>query len=350
PSRAKAFAELEINTLADLLEYFPRDHVFMPSPVKMDQLRPDEPATVLGLIEQTDINQFRRPKTFKAVIADDSGTCMLVWFNGIYLKNQLAPGMSVMISGTPKMYKHRLQFTNPKFIVVNENHTDVDPDILAGAVYPASSKLSSRQIKNVIGNALDRLPKIVPEYYDTNFLKKNELIDRPRALQWIHDPKDEDQLAQATRRLKHDELFLMQLGLALRRYKHRHFSPATPLTCTDAIDSRIRKRFPFMLTPDQDDVIKEITEDLANTIPMNRLLQGDVGSGKTVVALYAALLAVANKTQAAIMAPTEILAAQHALSIERFLKNSKVNRLLITGSLTGKNRAEAENLIRTGQT
>ena len=349
PSRAKAFADLEINTLADLLEYFPRDHVFMPSPIKINQLKADQPATVLGLIEQTDINQFRKPQTFKAVIADDTDTCMLVWFHGGYLKNQLAPGQSVMISGTPKMYKHRLQFTNPKFIVVSDDHTDVDPDILAGAVYPATAKLSSRQIKNVIHNALDRLPKIVPEYYDTNFLKKNELIDRPRALLWIHDPKDEEQLAQATRRLKHDELFLMQLGLALRRYKHRHFSPATPLTCTGTIDSHIRKRFPFMLTPDQDDVIREVTEDLANTVPANRLIQGDVGSGKTVIALYAALLAVANKTQVAIMAPTEILANQHFISIERYLKGAKVKRTLITGGITGKKRKELLTQIKNGE-
>ncbi len=348
PSRAKAFAELEINTLADLLEYFPRDHVFMPPPIKINQLKPDQPATVLGLIKQTDINQFRKPQTFKAVIADDTDTCMLVWFHGAYLKNQLSPGMSIMISGTPKIYKHRLQFTNPKFIVVDRPQQDIDPDVLAGALYPATAKLSSRQIKNVIHNALHRLPKIVPEYYDTNFLKKNELIDRPRAMQWIHDPKDEDQLARATRRLKHDELFLMQLGLALRRYKHRHFSPATPFVCSDAIDSRIRKRFPFMLTPDQDDVIKEITEDLANTIPANRLIQGDVGSGKTVIALYAALLAVANKTQVAIMAPTEILANQHFISIERYLKGAKVKRTLITGGITSKKRKELLNQIKNG--
>jgi ATP-dependent DNA helicase RecG len=162
-------------------------------------------------------------------------------------------------------------------------------------------------------------------------------------------PPDEEKLAQAKRRLKYDELFLMQVGLALRRYKMQHFSTALPMNCTDEIDSRIRKRFPFLLTEDQNGAIAEIVADMGKPQPMNRLLQGDVGAGKTVVALYAALLAVANKTQVAIMAPTEILAGQHFLSIERYLKNSKVRRILITGGLTGKKRKELLNRISSGR-
>jgi ATP-dependent DNA helicase RecG len=140
----------------------------------------------------------------------------------------------------------------------------------------------------------------------------------------------------------------MQLGLALRRFRAQHFSTATPCRCSDEIDRRIRKRFPFLLTEDQNGAIAEIAADMAKPEPMNRLLQGDVGSGKTVVALYAALLAVANRTQVAIMAPTEILAAQHFLSIERYLKNSKVRRVLLTGGLTGKKRTQLLDQIRRG--
>jgi ATP-dependent DNA helicase RecG len=141
----------------------------------------------------------------------------------------------------------------------------------------------------------------------------------------------------------------MQLGLALRRYKVQHFSTAKAMSCNDKIDSRIRKRFPFLLTADQNKVIAEITADMSKTCPMNRLLQGDVCSGKTVVALYACLLAVADKTQVAIMAPTEILAWQHFVSIERYLKNSRVKSVLITGGLTGKKRAELLRQIEKGQ-
>jgi ATP-dependent DNA helicase RecG len=139
------------------------------------------------------------------------------------------------------------------------------------------------------------------------------------------------------------------LGLALRRYKVQHFSKAMPCKFSDKIDSRIRRRFPFLLTEDQNMCISEIVADMGKSQPMNRLLQGDVGSGKTVVALYAALLAVANKMQVAIMAPTEILAGQHFLSIERYLKGSKVRRILITGGLTGKKRNETLKEIGSGE-
>jgi ATP-dependent DNA helicase RecG len=196
---------------------------------------------------------------------------------------------------------------------------------------------------------LDNLGDLVYEFYDKDFLKKTNLITRKDAFEWIHLPPDEKRLAQAKRRLKYDELFLMQLGLALRRFRMKHFSAAKPCVCTDEIDSRIRKRFPFLLTEDQNNCIGEIAADMAGSEPMNRLLQGDVGSGKTVVALYAALLAVANKRQAAIMAPTEILAGQHFLSIERYLKGSKVKRVLITGGLTGKKRTELLSEIKAGE-
>ncbi|MFA7485966.1 MAG: ATP-dependent DNA helicase RecG, partial [Phycisphaerae bacterium] len=171
-----------------------------------------------------------------------------------------------------------------------------------------------------------------------------------QAVEWIHNPPDEEKLKKAQRRLKYDELFLMQLGLALRRYRMQHFSQACAMKCTETIDKRIRRRFPFLLTEDQDKVITEIVSDMSKAKPMNRLLQGDVGSGKTVVALYAALLAIANKKQVAIMAPTEILASQHFISIERYLKNSSVKRVLIIGGLTGEKRASVLKEIKAGRT
>ncbi|MHC4458165.1 MAG: ATP-dependent DNA helicase RecG, partial [Planctomycetota bacterium] len=191
--------------------------------------------------------------------------------------------------------------------------------------------------------------ELVQEFYDRQFLKEADLIDRKDAFRWIHMPPDEQNLARAKRRLKYDELFLMQLGLALRRFQNQHLSTAEPMVWNDKIDGRIRKRFPFLLTEDQNKVIAEITADMAEPRPMNRLLQGDVGSGKTVVALYAALLAVANRRQAAIMAPTEILANQHFVNIERYLRNSKVKRVLVTGGLTGKKRKDLLSTIKRGE-
>ncbi len=347
PARAKVFAQLGVETVADLLEYFPRDWVFAPEPVKIDRIRPNVDVTIVGQVESTDYQSFRRPAIFEAMIADNTGMCRIVWFHGGFLRNQLKPGQVIIASGKAALYKHQLQMTNPKFMILDAKSSRPE-EYFSGGVYPASSKLSSRQIKRIIRPLLDNLEELVDEFYDEKFLRQTSLISRKDAFGWIHLPPDQEKLKKAKRRLKYDELFLMQLGLALRRYKVKHFSLAAPCTCSDEVDGRIRKRFPFLLTEDQDTAIAEIAADMAKPEPMNRLLQGDVGSGKTVVALYAALLAIANKQQVAIMAPTEILAAQHFISIERYLKNSKVKRLCLTGGLIGKKRKQLLGQIKNG--
>ncbi len=348
PARAKVFAQLGIETVADLLEYFPRNWDFVSDVVKINRLQDGDTATVIGVVESTDFQQFRRNAMFETTVADDTGVLRIVWFHGGYLKKQLEPGMVIMACGKVSAYKHQLQMTNPKFMTVDQESQN-PAEFFGGGVYPACAKLSSRQIKKIIQPVLEATDELVNEFYDNRFLEKNDLIGRKNAFQWIHQPPDEQKLAKAKHRLKYDELFLMQAGLALRRYRIRHFSSSTPMPCSEKFDRRIRKRFPFLLTEDQNNVIEEITADMAKPQPMNRLLHGDVGSGKTVVALYAALLAVANKTQVAIMAPTEILAGQHFLSIERYLKDSSVKRVLITGGLTGKKRAALLQQIKTGE-
>jgi ATP-dependent DNA helicase RecG len=348
PARAQVFAQLGVHTVGDLLEYYPRDWIFVPTPVKIAQLRPNETASIIALVESTDYQDYRRMPLFEAVVSDDTDTCRLIWFHGGFLRNQLQPGQVILATGKVSLFKHQLQLTNPKFTLLDADHTQ-GTLYFSGGVYPASARLSSGQIKRIIVPLLEKLDELTCEFYDADLLKKALLIGRKDAVRWIHMPDDEAKLAKAKRRLKYDELFLMQLGLALRRYRTQHFSAATPCPCSDEIDSRIRKRFPFLLTEDQNACIDEIAADMNRTEPMNRLLQGDVGSGKTVVALYAALLAVANKTQAAIMAPTEILASQHFLSMERYLKNSQVKRVLITGGLTGKKRAELLAQIERGE-
>jgi len=338
---------LGVNTIGDLLEYYPRDWVFMPRVVKINQIAPNETAAVIGLVESTDYQSFRRRPVFEAIISDDTGICRIVWFHGGYLRDKLQPGQIIVASGKVTVYRHHLQMTNPTFVVLEEGQSRPD-EYFSGGVYPATARLGSRQIKRIIRPVLDNLDGLVEEFFDKGFLKKANLIGRKDAFAWIHLPPDEKKLARAKRRLKYDELFLMQLGLALRRYRMRHFSAARPCKGSEKIDHRIRRRFPFLLTEDQNDCISEIVADMGRSEPMNRLLQGDVGSGKTVVALYAALLAVANKMQVAIMAPTEILAGQHLLSIERYLKGSNVKRALITGGLTGRKRAELLSEIAGG--
>jgi ATP-dependent DNA helicase RecG len=353
PARAQVFEKLGVRTVADLLEYFPRDWVFAPAPVEIGRMTAQEPATIIGLVESVDYQDHRRPPIFEALVADETGVCRIVWFNGGYLRSQVRLGQVIVATGKPNVFKHQLQLTNPRFMMLEEQRGESAPAEVdrhfSGGVYPASGRLSSRQIKRIVLPVLDHLDELVDEFYDESYLKEARLVGRQEAFAWIHMPPDEQKLAQAQRRLRYDELFLMQLGLGLRRYRVQHCASGTPCVLSAEIDRRIRRRFPFLLTEDQNACIAEIAEDMGRTTPMNRLLQGDVGSGKTVVALYAALLALANKAQAAIMAPTEILASQHFLSIERYLKDSQVRRVLITGGLTGKKRAGLLARIKRGE-
>lgn len=342
PARAKEFARLGVSRAADLLEYYPRNWVFPPKSDKIRAMTANREGTVRGIIEGIDVAAWSRPPRLEAYLADDTGVIKIVWFHGAYLQKQLTVGMEILLWGKVTRYKGQLQFTNPKFRVIEAEEHD-DESKLGGAVYPATANLSSRQINRIIKPVVKKLAKDVDEFFDTEYLRKRKLIERPKAFEWIHLAVDQDQVDKAKRRLKYDELFLMQAALALRRYRTENFMTASAMNIDDKIDSRIRRRFPFLLTEDQNNVISEIVSDMTRTIPMNRLLQGDVGSGKTVVALYAALTAVANKTQAAIMAPTEILANQHFLSIERYLNKSRVKRAVLTGGLAGRKR---EKLLR----
>jgi len=348
PARAKIFEQLGADTVADLLEYFPRDYNFLSEPVKIRELKPGHSFTIIGLVQSTDFNMFGKNQVFEAMVADDTGLCTIVWFHGGYLRDKLTVGLTIMATGKVTKYKYQLQLTNPKFMVIEKDGPSPF-EYFAGGIYPSTARLSSQQIKRIIRPVLEHIPQLVEEFYDEDFRKETQLISRADAFKWIHMPPDEEHLKKARRRLKFDELFLMQLALALRRYRVRHFSRAVPMQLTERIDRRIRKRFPFLLTEDQDKVIAEMAADMGRGEPMNRLLQGDVGSGKTVVALYAALVAVANRQQVAIMAPTEILASQHFISMERYLKGSDVRRELITGGLTGNKRTQLLKQIKNGQ-
>jgi ATP-dependent DNA helicase RecG len=284
---------------------------------------------------------------FEAIVADTAGMCRIIWFHGGYLRKMINPGDCITATGKVTEYKHQKQLTNPRFIIAKEG-TDPDASDLSGPVYPAAAKLSSPRIRRIIRPLLQYTDTLISEYFSDDYLSKRSLIKRPRAFKLIHNPAGQDDINAARRRLKYDELFIMQLGLALKRYQVKNLLKAPAMTVTEKIDTHIRRRFPFMLTADQDSVIAEIVKDMSSNVPMNRLLQGDVGSGKTVVALYAALLAVANKTQAAVMAPTEILAAQHMVSLEKFLRQSDVRMAMVTGQMKKNHRKQLLEKIAKG--
>ncbi|AQQ72191.1 ATP-dependent DNA helicase RecG [Limihaloglobus sulfuriphilus] len=348
PYRQRLLAKLGVLTAGDLLEYFPRSWEFLPEPAYISELRKGMDASVVGIIESIDFKQFRRPPFVEVYLVDNSGNFRLVWFNGGYILNQIDIGMPLLAYGKVSSYKHQLQMTNPRFRVLEEGEY-ADVKSLGGSVYPATKGLTTGQIKYLIRNSLETLCQHVPEFFTDQYRQKTQLLSRKTAFHQIHQPLEQQEADQALRTLKYEELFLMQLGLALRRNRVAKSNPISVMGWDKKLDTHIRRRFPFMLTEDQDAVIDEIVADMLSRHPMNRLLQGDVGSGKTVVAVYAALMAVANKSQAVIMAPTEILAQQHYDNICRYLEGSRVNIKLVTGSITGKKRQKIHEQIKDGE-
>jgi ATP-dependent DNA helicase RecG len=348
--RAEQLAELGIDTIEDLLLYFPRRYDLRRQCQPIDTLTDGQAnATVAGQVIDAKERRFGPRPYFECKLDDGTAEVTVKWFHGGYLRNQIRPGLVLAVSGKVGSYRGVLQFINPTHqVIYDPEGVRLDQDELL-PVYPAGAKLSSGVISQIIKANLAEVGRLIRPWFDRAYLAHRGLVGRSEAVAAMHRPEDKEQWGQARRRLAYDECLLMQLGIAILRSRQIG-RPAHALKVTTEIDRRIRARFPFTLTDAQDRVVNEIVRDLQRPRPMNRLLQGDVGSGKTVVALYAALAAVANRKQAAIMAPTEILATQHYRKICQYLEGSQVNTALLVGgqSATLRNRVLAE--LAGGQT
>ncbi len=331
PTRAEQLADLGIHTVEDLLTYYPRKFNLRAQVQPIATLRDDqETVTFAGEVIATDYRGYGRRPFFECELQDETASVMIKWFHGGYLRDKIKPGIHIAISGKPSTYKGLLQFINPPFqIIYDPEGTNLDQDELL-PVYPAGAKLSSGHIALVVKQVLPEAKELIARWFADDYLNRRGLMNRPDAVAAMHRPEDTEHWSAARRRIAYDECLLMQLGIALVRMREMS-RPAHTLESSDEIDRRIRARFPFDLTDAQNRAVAEIVADLARPRPMNRLLQGDVGAGKTVVALYAALLTVAHGKQAAIMAPTEILATQHYQKITDYLAGSRVRVGLLVG-------------------
>lgn len=349
PRRAEQLAASGVRTVEDLLMYFPRRFRLRRQVQSIETLAGDEPAaTVAGVVRETNYKPFGRKPFFECGLDDGSGWVVAKWFHGGYLTDRIKPEMHIAVSGKVSVYKETLQFINPRFEVIwDPAGTNLQADELL-PVYPACGPLPSGLIANLIKRVLPEVRRLFARWFDDEHLDRRELLPRPAAIAAMHRPEDNATWTSARKRLAYDEFVLMQLGIALQRMRSVS-RPAHPLAAGDEIDRRIRARFPFKLTAAQDRVVAEIAADLARPRPMNRLLQGDVGSGKTVVALYAALVAVAHRKQAAIMAPTEILARQHYAKVEQYLSDSRVRTALLVGAARPAEREDILNRLAAGQ-
>ncbi|MDP6636315.1 MAG: ATP-dependent DNA helicase RecG [Phycisphaerae bacterium] len=349
PAWARKLTELGIKTVEDLLLHFPFRFDLRKQAQPIGSLLGTEAsATVAGQVLSVKENRFGRRPFFQAEIGDETGSVLIKWFGGGYLRDKINRDTQLAVSGKVNVYRKQLQFVNPQFqILYASSETDLQRDELM-PVYPAGRQLSSRMIGSVVKRVLDQTERLIPRWFDAEYLEQRGMMSRPAAVGAMHKPEERDHWAQARRRIAYDECLIMQLGIALMRMRQIS-RPAHPLANSELIDQRIRARFPFPLTEAQDRAVAEIVADIARDRPMNRLLQGDVGSGKTVVALYAALLAIARGKQAAIMAPTEILATQHYNKICDYLEGSRVRIALLVGRQKPAERQEILEGLAAGE-
>lgn len=357
PARLKLLERLGIRTLSDLVRHLPARYEDQSAEGAIADLLVDNKTvgSARGVIEATrwQAGQYGKKGRFLATLKDDTGTLSLVWFNAGYLREKLFVGHHLSVQGKCKSFSGYPQMANPKWELLTEEDAENKPakNARLRPVYPTTEGLTAAVLEGQINEALDRVLPGLVDPLPAELTAAHNMPTLSEAFRLIHQPKETDDHKAARRRLAYNELLLLQLGIAMKRAYviKKQVAPALPVS--EAIDEHIRQRFPFELTEAQDKVIAEIAQDLAKDEPMNRLVQGDVGSGKTVVALYAMLLAVAENKQAALMAPTELLAEQHFRSISAMLEGTNVSIRLMTGSQStsgSKERKELLDEIATG--
>jgi ATP-dependent DNA helicase RecG len=353
PRRAADLARVGLHTAEDLLLRFPLRYENRAALAPIRTVRPGQVATIVGDVLSAGVRPTRRPgfRIFEVLVRDESGTIRAVFPNQAFLKDVFHPQQAVVLYGTVEFRgPGGLQITNPEYeIVRGEPGEDADATVHTGRIVPIYEKAGSvttRIQRSLVFQLLADLPAEVPDPLPPAVRQSQALPDRRQALADAHFPPAGTDVAAlnacqtpAQRRLIFEEFFLFQAGLALRKRGNAAEKKSRSVVVDDRIRDSARRVLPFALTAGQKSALKEIVTDMQRPEPMNRLLQGDVGAGKTIVALLAALVAMENGLQVAFMAPTEILADQHYLTIRRLLEPSKFRvASLVGGQRTTRRR------------
>jgi ATP-dependent DNA helicase RecG len=348
PRRAKLLEGLGLRTVDDLLHHLPTRYYDRRLMTPLAELRRETAATVQGVVQKIHAYETSRKRmpVLEVTIEDGEGRAVLVWFRQPFREKEFRIGDTVVASG--KVLAGRAQLGVDEFEIIGEGQ---EPLHAAGLVpsYGATAGLSKRQVRALVHQALEDASAQVPEVIPKDFLARRGLPGVQQALHQIHAPGTPEEAEAGRRRFAYEEFFRLQTELALRRRVTRRESAGRRIAVTDALDFRIRTRFPFKLTGAQDRAIAQIRKDLAGGAPMNRLLQGDVGAGKTIIAAYALLAAVGNHAQSVLVAPTEILAEQHFHTFKRLLGDSRVRIEFLGGGVRGKRREELLAATKRGE-
>jgi ATP-dependent DNA helicase RecG len=349
PERAEVLQRLGIQTVRDLLFHFPRAYEDLTDVRSIAGLEPGKLQTVRGEVVEITGRSLADGRCLVSVVLSDGGKVCLegAWFNQPHAARRFRYGQRAAFSGKPKWFRDHWQMASPRVQILDETTDGSGNQVVP--IYPLTEDLRPEYLRPLLRRAVDQFAEHLPEILPEELRLKRSLPDVRGALAGVHFPADLAAARNARRRFVFEELLILQVALAVRRRDLRDRQRAPVLKVTPLIDERIRKLFPFQLTEDQDRAVAEICDDLACERPMQRLLQADVGAGKTAVAVYALLVTVANKHQAVLMAPTEVLARQHWRTLEGYLARSRVRRLLLTGALTAKERRQALAGLAAGE-
>ena len=356
PNRADLLRkELGIHTYQDLINLFPNRYLDRTKYYEINQLQQNSAEIqIIGVITKFQEIEQKRGKRLVATFQDDTGTMELVWFRGQkWIRESLKLNTPYVIFGKTNWFNGKFSMPHPDIELKTEHENNLRSSMQA--IYPSTEKLSNKGITNrvmtkIMQNLFLETKGRFVETLSKNLLSELKLISKSKALFNIHFPQDQEALSKAQFRLKFEELFYIQLQLILKNLIHKSKIKGFPFeTVGEHFNSFFKHHLPFELTNAQKRVIKEIRADLGSNAQMNRLLQGDVGSGKTIVALMSMLIALDNGFQACLMAPTEILSVQHYNGLIELCKELNINIKILTGSSKTSQRKEIHNMLENGE-
>jgi ATP-dependent DNA helicase RecG len=364
PRIAQNLQDRRISTIEDLLYHLPFRYEDRLRPQAIEELVPGEMASLIGEVRGMALLRTRRMPIFEMTVGQGLSKVKCMWFHGTYLKDRFKAGQWVALYGKvePSRTSTSFKMIQPQVEVLPDDHDDAESKLLeVGRIAPIyealGSKLASRWQRRIIWRLLEELKGRIPETLPAALCRRLELPSREDALRGVHFPEAGTAMSQlqswatpAQKRLIFEEFFYLELGLELKRKKFRQ-RQGIPFETNDEVRAALRQVLPFHPTKAQKTALGEIVSDMRSPEPMRRLLQGDVGSGKTIVALQAMLVAIENGYQSALMAPTEILATQHFLAARKLLERSqqRYKVVLLTGSLDEDRKRANRGLIARGE-
>jgi ATP-dependent DNA helicase RecG len=363
---AAKFNKLGASTIRDLLYYFPHRHLDYSQRKTISELVTGIEETIIANVWQVREVRLGNRRSTEAIVGDETGNVRVVWFNNPYIVKQLSTNQRIVLSGRLKIYKDQPVFESPEWEVLEDKELVHTGRLVP--LYPLTKGLYPRTVRKMMKGVIDRWAPEITEFLPQPLRIRCKLLDLPQAIAQAHFPDNLEFKDRARVRLAFDELFLLQLGVLGRKRNWQISQPANPFKIDTGLLDRWMKTLPFEFTAAQKKVTAEIFEDLKKSIPMSRLLQGEVGSGKTVVAMAALLAAIDNGFQGAFMAPTEILAQQHFAGICSLLEmagqpllkedymqtyndilKKPLTVALLIGDIKGKKKQELQKAIASGE-